>query len=231
MGDRENRLKSVAELYSSGVLTQQEYEIEKAKILNEPSQQYNSGFYIGRGQIPHYRRSGWSWWGAYIAVLIFGTILSTYFHTLAYENEDCYEDYYYYYCEPDMGLLLLSTLVDLLSTLTYFIIYITWTYKMYSEFNNYMGQMIFNPFLAACIPFFNLYAFYNYCDHLNRQADARGQRNFIEPGVTCCLVFIIGIGLPIFQSRLNEFWDIVQHQNMPPSASQPPVQPPSVEWQ
>ncbi|MEE3082066.1 MAG: hypothetical protein VX308_02800, partial [Candidatus Thermoplasmatota archaeon] len=106
-------------------------------------------------------------------------------------------------------LMAFGDLISYGSSLVAFGIYIYWTYNMDKEFNSFLGQEVFNPFLAACVPIFNIYAFYVFCDYLNKQATLRGHHNFIDPVLNCCLTLIIGIGLPIYQGKLNEFWDIV----------------------
>ena len=239
MQDRASQLERLSNLYQTGVLTEAEFHSEKQKVLNAPVPLSQSpGFHIGQGPVPRHRRSPWLWWGSYIIVVIIGTMISTSLYNSAYENcqeEEYYDDYWgygYIYCEPDADLLAMSTIIDLMTTITYLVIYISWTYNMYSEFNKYMGHEIYSPFLAACIPIFNIYAFYIYCDHLKQQGEARGSRNIIEPGITCCLLFILGIGLPMYQSSLNQFWDIVERQkrHSPPPPPQTHNQAAPIEW-
>ena len=129
-----------------------------------------------------------------------------------YTESNPYYGYEYEYCEPDYDMLALANLVNFGSSIAAFVIYIWWTYSMYQEFNIYMQREVQNPLLAACIPIFNIYAFYTYCEHLNREAALRGRTLFLDPSLICCLVFILGIGLPMYQNKLNEFWDMVNYQ-------------------
>jgi len=227
MDDKVSKLKAIAELRDSGILTQGEFEEQKAKILSEstsfgqpPSPNYGTtmqmgGMHKGSGPIPVERRSGWLYWIIYIGISIAGTIVSSAMYVDAMDSGDCYEDSYYggYYCEPDYDLMFLADIISFGSSITAFAIYIYWSYNMYSEFNSFLGQEVFNPLLASCVPLFNIYAFYIYCEQLNKQAALRGYHNFIDPTTTCCLIFIFGLGFPIYQGKLNEFWDIVAYSN------------------
>jgi len=226
MDDKVSKLKAIAELRDSGILNQSEFEEQKAQILSESNfnqpQQPNygtppmmAGMHKGSGPVPAGRRNGWIFWLMYLGISILGSIISSAMYFDAMDSGECYEDYYYggVYCEPDYDLMFLADIVSFGSSMVAFGIYIYWSYNMYKEFNSFLGQEVFNPFLASCIPIFNLYAFYVYCDYLNRQATLRGYNNFINPGLTCCLVFVLGIGLPIYQGKLNEFWDIVAYSN------------------
>ena len=173
----------------------------------------------GNGPVPFHRRNGWGVWVLYVAVVMGGTFLGMIMYDEAMYGGDCYYEYDYYYgyeyeyCEPDYAALQVANMVNWGSSIAAMVIYIWWTYSMYQEFNTYMQREVLNPFLAACIPIFNIYAFYTFCEHLNREAALRGRPAFIDPAVTCCLIFIVGIGLPIYQSKLNEFWDIVAYQH------------------
>ena len=232
MDDKVSKLKAIAELRDSGILDQREFEEQKAKILSEPSSSQApypnygttptmAGMRKGSGPIPTERRSGWIFWLMYFGIAIAGSFVSSAMYFEAIDSGECYEDYYYggVYCEPDYDLMFLADLVSFGSSIVSFGIYLYWTYNMYKEFNSFLGQEVFNPFLAACVPIFNIYAFYVYCDYLNKQARLRGYNNFIDPTLTCCLVFALGIGLPIYQGKLNEFWDIVAYAHSPNTSS------------
>jgi hypothetical protein len=228
-------LKDAKELLDSGLITRAEFQQIKNEHLanfSSPPPQVQQGYppqgpYAspsphqqippGNGPVPDHRRSGWSVWVVYLLVIIIGSILGSVVYVMALESEQCYTetDYYGYeydYCEPDYGLMLLSAIVNWGSTIVAMIIYIWWAYSMYSEFNVYLQREVLPPFLAACIPIFSIYAFYRFCDELNKEATKRGRPGFIDPTVTCCLTFIIGIGWPIYQGKLNEFWDMVASQ-------------------
>ena len=180
------------------------------------SQLAGKQFPPGNGPVPHHRRNGWLVWAAYLGIVILGTIFGTALFAAGINGGECYTEMGYYgeytYCEPDEGLMLLSMLVNWGSTLAAMIIGIWWSYSMYSEFNTYAQREVLNPFLAVCIPIFNIYAFYLFCDELNKEATKRGRPGFIDPTMTCCLIFILGIGWPIYQGKLNEFWDLVAYQ-------------------
>ena len=240
MDDKVSKLKSVADLRDSGVLTEAEFQQQKAKILAEPGQQsYGAppqpyaappqpyvappqpfrlgdgapGVQPGNGPVPLDRRNGWLFWAAYLGILFLGTFISMAMYDEAMWGGECYTDSWgWEYCEPDADLMFTANLVNYGSSLAGMVIYIYWSYSMYKEFNTFVQYEVLNPFLAACIPLFNIYAFYTYCDHLNKQAAARGRHGFIDPTVTCCLLFIVGIGLPMYQGKLNEFWDMVAYQ-------------------
>ena len=172
----------------------------------------------GNGPVPMDRRNGWMVWFLYLAVIIGGTFMSLAMYDEAMYGGECYTEYYgagysYEVCEPDYETMAPANMVNVGSSLAAFVIYIWWSYSMYQEFNTYMQREVLNPLLSACIPIFNIYAFYTFCEHLNREAALRGRPGFIDPTLTCCLIFIIGIGLPIYQSKLNEFWDMVAYQH------------------
>jgi len=225
MDDKISKLKSLAELRDSGILSEAEFNAEKAKIMagpaapqqsyGAPQQSYGAPLGMG-GSIPTYRRSGWLWWIAYIGIAFFGSILSAMFYADAIGGGDCYYDSYYgyEYCDNDSDLMFMGDMISIFSTIGGLFIYIYWCYSMYNEHNNFVGYEVQNPFLAICIPVFNIYAFYTFCDDLNKQAAARGRTGFIDPTLTCCLTLILGIGLPMYQSKLNEFWDIVAYERM-----------------
>ena len=170
----------------------------------------------GDGPVPIHRRSGWLVWFVYLGIIIGGTFITMAMYDEAMYGGECYTEYDYWgsyeYCEPDYDMMNTATMVNFGTSLAAMIIYIWWTYSMYQEFNIFMQREVLNPLLAACIPIFNIYAFYTYCEHLNREAALRGRPAFIDPTLTCCLIFIIGIGLPIYQNKLNEFWDMVTYQ-------------------
>jgi hypothetical protein len=229
MDDKVSKLKSLADLRDTGILSEAEFEAEKAKILTgftAPQQQYGApqqqfglpsqmmGGGKGNGPIPFKRRSGWLWWIAYVVIAIGGSIFSTVLYVDAIGAGDCYEDYWGYYCEDDYELIFIADMVSIVSSILTLIIWVYWTYSMYSEFNSFVGYEVQQPFLAACIPFFNLYCFYVFVDHLNKQAAHRGRQGFIDPTLTCCLTMVLGIGVPMYQSKLNEFWDIVAYERM-----------------
>ena len=224
MDDKVSKLKAIAELRDSGILNQSEFEEQKAKILSESNfsqpQQPNYGtppmmvgMQKGSGPVPVDRRNGWLFWILYISISIVGSFISSAMYIDAWDSGECYDDSWGTYCDPDYDLIFLADLISFGSTIAALVIYIYWTYNMYKEFNSFLGQEVFNPFLAACVPFFNIYAFYVYCDYLNKQAALRGYHNFVDPTLTCCLVFLIGLGLPIYQGKLNDFWDIVAYPN------------------
>ena len=227
MNDKASQLKSIAELYQQGLLTAQEFEVEKAKILNSDDSS-------NLGPVPNYRRNGWAWWIIIFVTIILGTILSSLFYNSAHDNCSPFEAYVGI-CEPDSGLLLLSILFDLV-TLSAFVVQFYWNYKMFWELNKHMQGRLTEP-LLSCIPILNIFVFYGYCTELNNQARLRGVRNFLNPEVTCCTLFVLGLGLPLFQDKLNEFWDIVKKQYTQNSSHPPPqvqVAPPlqqTVEWQ
>ena len=172
----------------------------------------------GNGPVPFHRRNGWGVWVLYVAVVMGGTFLGMIMYDEAMYGGDCYYEYDYYYgyeyeyCEPDYAAMQAATMVNWGSSIAAMVIYIWWTYSMYQEFNTYMQREVLNPLLAACIPLFNIYAFYTFCEHLNREAALRGRPGFIDPSLICCLTFVLGIGLPMYQSKLNEFWDMVTYQ-------------------
>ena len=170
----------------------------------------------GNGPVPMGRRNGWIVWFVYLAVAMGGSFLSMAMYEAAWF--DCYTEYDSYYgysyevCEYDEGLAAAAGMVNIGSSIATFVIYIWWTYTMYQEFNTYMQREVLNPLLSACIPLFNIYAFYTFCEHLNREAALRGRPGFIDPSLICCLAFVLGIGVPMYQSKLNEFWDMVTYQ-------------------
>ena len=116
MDDKVSKLKAIAELRDSGILTQGEFEEQKAKILSEstsfgqpPSPNYGTtmqmgGMHKGSGPIPVERRSGWLYWIIYIGISIAGTIVSSAMYVDAIDSGDCYEDSYYggYYANQTM---------------------------------------------------------------------------------------------------------------------------------
>ena len=239
MDDKASQLKSLAYLRDTGVLSESEFEAEKAKILagftapqqpygapqqpyGAPQQPYGAppGMGQGNGPIPFKRRNGWLWWIAYVVIAFGGTFLGLAMYDAAMYGGECYTEYDYYWgyeyeiCEPDYEMMFLADMVNIGSSILTLIIWIYWTYSMYSEFNNFVGYEVQQPFLAACIPFFNIYCFYVFVDHLNKQAAQRGRQGFIDPTLTCCLTFVLGIGVPMYQSKLNEFWDIVAYERM-----------------
>ena len=235
MDDKVSKLKSLADLRDTGILSEAEFEAEKAKILagstapqqpygapqqpyGAPQQPYGAPPQMmgskGNGPIPFERRSGWLWWIIYIAVAFGGSIISMMISYDAMYSGECYDDYWGEYCEPDYELMALADMVSIVSSILTLIIWVYWTYSMYSEFNEFVGYEVQQPFLAACIPIFNLYCFYVFVDHLNKEAAHRGRHGFIDPTLTCCLTMVLGIGVPMYQSKLNEFWDIVAHERM-----------------
>ena len=225
MDSKASELKSLANLRDTGILSEAEFEAEKAKILagtapqqpyGAPQQPYGAppGMSKGNGPIPFERRNGWLWWIAYVIVAFGGTILGLIMYESAMYSGECYDDYWGEYCEPDYEMMFIADMVNIGSSILTLIIWIYWTYSMYSEFNNFVGYEVQQPFLAACIPFFNIYCFYVFVDHLNKQAAHRGRQGFIDPTLTCCLTFVLGIGVPMYQSKLNEFWDIVAYERM-----------------
>lgn len=225
-------LKEAKELLDSGIITQAEFQQIKNEHLSDnfssPSPYGQQGYppqgpYAppspyqqippGNGPVPDHRRNGWVIWVVYVAIVFLGAFIGGAMSIAAMEGGDCYDEGYgYEYCEPDYELYLLSMIVNWGSTIVAMIIYIWWTYSMYSEFNAYLQREVLPPFLAACIPIFSIYAFYRFCDELNKEATKRGRQGFIDPTITCCLTFIIGIGWPIYQGKLNEFWDMVASQ-------------------
>ena len=226
MDDKISKLKSLAELRDSGILSEAEFGAEKAKIMAgsaSPQQPYGApqqpyGAPGMGGSIPTYRRSGWLWWLSYIGIIFFGSVLSFMFYADAIGGGECYTEYSYYgdyeWCDNDPDLMFMGDMISLLSSIGGVVIYLYWCYSMYNEHNNFVGYEVQNPFLAICIPVFNIYAFYTFCDDLNKQAAARGRTGFIDPTLTCCLTLILGIGLPMYQSKLNEFWDIIAYERM-----------------
>ncbi len=105
-----------------------------------------------------------------------------------------------------------GAIIDIVMGLCAFVLSIWWIYTMFSEFNAFHGKL-HEPILAACVPFFNIYAFYNYCEKLNLAASHRGRNDFINPLLTCCLIFIFSIGMALFQEKLNEYWQLVAAQD------------------
>jgi hypothetical protein len=191
-----------------------------------PSPPYQQ-FPPGNGPIPTDRRNGWKMWFSYISIFVLGTIIglwlteeaykkdntdgcTTVSYNWEYDGEVFYEEYED--CSPNADYLHMANMVHVGSVIAGLAISIRWLYSMYSEFNTYMQGKVLDPFLAACVPILNIYAFYLFCDKLNKEATKRGRPGFIEPGVTCCLAMIVGIGWPIYQGKLNEFWDLVAYQ-------------------
>ena len=171
----------------------------------------------GNGPVPIDRRNGWMVWFLYLAIIMGGSFIGMAMYTEAIYGGECYTESNYYgsyeWCEPDYEAMMVANMVNWGSSIAAMVIYIWWTYSMYQEFNTYMQREVLNPLLSACIPLFNIYAFYTFCEHLNREAALRGRPGFIDPTLTCCLAFVIvGIGLPMYQSKLNEFWDMVTYQ-------------------
>ena len=140
------------------------------------------------GQLPLTRRSGWRIWGIILGLNLGGSFFGV-------------------LIGGDGG-----TAIDFVLGISSFAIIVWWTYTMYSEFNAFHGKL-HEPILAACVPFFNIYAFYNYCEKLNLAASHRGRNDFINPLLTCCLIFILNIGLAMFQEKLNEYWQLVAAQD------------------
>ncbi len=89
-----------------------------------------------------------------------------------------------------------------------FIIEVWWMYTMYNELNIFRGYL-HNPLLAACIPFFNIYAFYKYTEALEQEYNLRRMGKPPEPVLYCCLFFIFALGLPLLQSKMNELWNAI----------------------
>ncbi len=135
MDDKVSQLKSLADLRDTGVLSESEFEAEKAKILvgfTAPQQPYGAppGMGQGNGPIPFKRRNGWLWWIAYVIVAFGGSILGFVMYENAMYSGECYDDYWGEYCEPDYELMFIADMVNIGSSILTLIIWIYWTYSM-----------------------------------------------------------------------------------------------------
>ena len=148
MDDKVSRLKSLADLRDSGILSEAEFEAEKSKIMNEPSMssppygapppmggmpmppQMMSGG-KGNGPIPFKRRNGWLWWIAYLVIAFGGSILGMMMYSDAMYGGECYTESTYYgsyeYCDPDYELIFIADMVSIASSILTLIIWIYWT--------------------------------------------------------------------------------------------------------
>lgn len=119
---------------------------------------------------------------------------------------------------PDAGFFLYM-IIYLGMSLGVVIIEIWWMHTMFNELNLFRGYL-YNPLFAACVPFFNIYAFYKYTEALEQEFNYRRMGKSPEPVLYCCLFFVFALGLPLLQSKMNELWTALMAYGDP--LSEPP---------